>query len=60
MFSVYVMDTVQGLAGRTVELIVLDRPAEARFVTTARFITNEVVTNRTGIAPLFLLGYQYM
>ena len=25
----------------------------ARFVTTARFITNEVVTNRAGIAPFF-------
>ena len=27
----------------------------------ARFVTNEVVTNRAGIAPFFLsLGYQYM
>ena len=25
----------------------------ARFVTTARFVTNEVVTNRAGIAPFF-------
>ena len=26
-------------------------PVAARFVTTARFVTNEVVTNRAGIAP---------
>ena len=25
----------------------------ARFVTTARFVTNEVVTNRAGVAPFF-------
>ena len=35
-------------------------PVAAGFVTTARFVTNEVVTNRAGIAPFFLLGYQYM
>ena len=50
-------------------------PVAARFVTTARFVskvrkraavparfvTNEVVTNRAGIAPFFLsFGYQYM
>ena len=49
-------------------------PVAARFVTTARFatkvtkraamparfVTNEVVTNRAGIAPFFSLGYQYM
>ena len=35
----------------------------ARFVTKvmpARFITNEVVTNRAGIVPFFSLGYLYM
>ena len=46
-------------------------PVAARFVTTARFVTqvtkraamparfvtNEVVTNRAGIAPFFPLGY---
>ena len=33
----------------------------ARFVTTAHFVTNEVVTNRAGIALFFFsLGYQYM
>ena len=32
----------------------------AHFVTTAHFVTNEVVTNRAGIAPFFSLGYQYI
>ena len=40
----------------------------ARFVTKvtkraampARFVTNEVVTNRAGITPFLSLGYQYM
>ena len=31
----------------------------ARFVTTARFVTNEVMTNRAGIVP-FSLAYLYM
>ena len=49
-------------------------PVAARFVTTAlfvtkvtkraamptRFVTNEVMTNRAGIAPFLSLGYQYI
>ena len=31
-----------------------DRTVAARFVTTARFVTKEVVTNRAGIVPFFL------
>ena len=31
-----------------------------RAAMSARFVTNEVATNRAGIAPFFPLGYQYV
>ena len=59
---------------RTILGISIECHVAARFVTTARFVTkvtkrvamsvrfvtNEVVTNRAGIAPFFSLGYQYV